>query len=239
VLCKLLVKSSSPILSSSSPILRVQISYFLRPTCLKCLYFIMYLNWAIKDYNHILFGFEGAHIAVRDQKFALAVESCLKSTVLAFCCHDNHDQRLLLQFLRQCTDRVPSIIVSRFLVCQLNVFFLVVERIIHGCEWISNFSLSVQLDISEVNTAYRGYYMAAGWYEFYLRVLKVSLRYFQHEKIKFVSPSGHVMFCLLYRYWWNFHLKDNFFYSFSKQQKVVIYCKLPVTEMLLNLDIKL
>lgn len=57
----------------------------------------------------------GAHIAVRDQKFALAVESCLKSTVLAFCCHDNHDQRVLLQFLRQCTDRVPSIIVSRFL----------------------------------------------------------------------------------------------------------------------------
>ena len=23
-------------------------------------------------------------------------------------------------------------------------------------------------------------------------------RYFQHEKIKFVSPSGHVMFCLFY-----------------------------------------
>ena len=23
---------------------------------------------------------------------------------------------------------------------------------------------------------------------------------FQHKKIKFVSPSGHVMFCLLYRY---------------------------------------
>ena len=50
---------------------------------------------------------------------------------------------------------------------------------------------------------YRGYYMAARGYEFYLRVLQVSLtseRYFQHEKIKFVSPSGHVMFCLLYRY---------------------------------------
>ena len=25
-------------------------------------------------------------------------------------------------------------------------------------------------------------------------------RYFQHLKIKFVSPSGHEMFCLLYRY---------------------------------------
>jgi len=47
--------------------------------------------------------------------------------------------------------------------------------------------------------------MAARRYEFYLRVLKKYLtselservRYFQHEKIKFVSPSGHVMFCLL------------------------------------------
>ena len=41
--------------------------------------------------------------------------------------------------------------------------------------------------------------MAAREYEFYLRVLKVSLtreRYFQHSEIKLVSPSGHVMFCL-------------------------------------------
>ena len=27
-----------------------------------------------------------------------------------------------------------------------------------------------------------------------------SERYFQHEEVKFVSPSGHVMFCLFYRY---------------------------------------
>ena len=42
---------------------------------------------------------------------------------------------------------------------------------------------------------YRGYFMAARGYKFYLRVLKVSLT----KKIKFVSPSGHEMFCLLYR----------------------------------------
>ena len=42
--------------------------------------------------------------------------------------------------------------------------------------------------------------MAAWGYEFYLVVLKVSLtrsltreRYFQHSKIKFVSPRGHVI----------------------------------------------
>ena len=45
-------------------------------------------------------------------------------------------------------------------------------------------------DISKFEN--RGYFMAARGYEFYLRVL--------HEKIKFVSPSGHKMFCLLYRY---------------------------------------
>ena len=35
--------------------------------------------------------------------------------------------------------------------------------------------------------------MAAWGYEFYLLVLKVSLSKVQHEKIKFVSPSAHVI----------------------------------------------
>ena len=43
------------------------------------------------------------------------------------------------------------------------------------------------------------------WYEFYLRLLKVSLT--SERYLKFVSPSGHVMFCLCYRYRWNFHIK--------------------------------
>ena len=41
---------------------------------------------------------------------------------------------------------------------------------------------------------YRGYYMAAWRYEISLRVLK---------KRNFVSPSGHVMFYLLYKHQWN------------------------------------
>ena len=46
--------------------------------------------------------------------------------------------------------------------------------------------------------------MTAWGYEFYLLVLKVSLIqrsiqvYFQHEKIKFVSPSGHVISSIYY-----------------------------------------
>ena len=45
--------------------------------------------------------------------------------------------------------------------------------------------------------------MAAWGYEFYLLVLKVSLtreRDFQHEKIKFVSPSVHVISSISYSY---------------------------------------
>ena len=46
-------------------------------------------------------------------------------------------------------------------------------------------------------------------------------RYFQHEKIKFVSPSGHVMFCLFYRYWWNSYIKHNFFFIHFRNSKIV------------------
>ena len=87
--------------------------------------------------------------------------------------------------------------------------------------------------------------MATRGYEFYLQVLKVSLtsewseqegeKYFQHEKIKFVSPSGHVMFCLFNRYWWNSYI--NYLFKFILKQlnsaiKVVTYRKIPVTKML-------
>ena len=46
----------------------------------------------------------------------------------------------------------------------------------------------------------RGYYMAARRYEISLRK---RVKYSQHEKRNFVSPSGHVMFYLLYKYQWN------------------------------------
>ena len=48
--------------------------------------------------------------------------------------------------------------------------------------------------ISSVSINYTEHYMAAWGYEFYLLLLKVSLTlYFQHSKIKFVSPRGHVI----------------------------------------------
>ena len=68
---------------------------------------------------------------------------------------------------------------------------------------------------------HRGYYMAARGYEFYLRVLKVSL----------TSERS------------DFYIKKVFFNSFSKQQnsaiKVVTYRKMPVRTMLWNSDMKL
>ena len=67
---------------------------------------------------------------------------------------------------------------------------------------------------------HRGYYMAARRYEISLRVLKIfhewaqrtSEIFFQHEKRNFVSPSGHVIFYLLYKHQWN--TKPFHFYSF-------------------------
>ena len=55
--------------------------------------------------------------------------------------------------------------------------------------------------------------MAAWRYEISLRVLKNISRVFQHEKRNFVSPSGHVMFYLLYKHQWNtkpFHFNSFF-----------------------------
>ena len=54
--------------------------------------------------------------------------------------------------------------------------------------------------------------MPARGYEFYLQVFNSISRYqVEHEKIKFVSTSGHVIFCLLCR-----HTNDDIFDDFPK-----------------------
>ena len=52
--------------------------------------------------------------------------------------------------------------------------------------------------------------MTACGYEFYLRVFNSTSRV-EHEKIKFISTSGHVIFCLLH-----IHTNDDFFDDFPK-----------------------
>ena len=52
---------------------------------------------------------------------------------------------------------------------------------------------------------YREYYMPARGYEYYLRVLNSichSGYRVEHERIQFVSTSGLIIFCLLYRHRW-------------------------------------
>jgi len=54
--------------------------------------------------------------------------------------------------------------------------------------------------------------MPARGYEFYLRVLRSLVRYrVEHEKIKFISTSGHLIFCLLYK-----HTNNDVFDDFPK-----------------------
>ena len=64
-----------------------------------------------------------------------------------------------------------------------------------------NYKLYLHLSCLNV---YRGYYMAARGCEFYLRVLTGSL----------ASERS-----LLYRYWWNVHIKYNFFIHFRNRKK--------------------
>ena len=70
-----------------------------------------------------------------------------------------------------------------------------------------------------VSHIYRGYYMTARGYEFYIRVFnsicrveheKIKCRV-EHEKIKFISTSGHVIFCSLHK-----HTNDDIFDDFPK-----------------------
>ena len=54
--------------------------------------------------------------------------------------------------------------------------------------------------------------MTARGYEFYLRVFhSISRCRVEHEKIKFISTSGHVIFCLLHK-----HTNDDVFSDFPK-----------------------
>ena len=58
------------------------------------------------------------------------------------------------------------------------------------CVWLS-LSIDSERSISDMHI-HRGYHMPARRYEFYLRV--------ELEKIKFISISGYVIFCLLYKH---------------------------------------
>ena len=56
-------------------------------------------------------------IKLKDAKWAIAVEQCLKRLIEAFACHDGHDMMLLKSIFkkyRSNKERTPLIIVSSF-----------------------------------------------------------------------------------------------------------------------------
>ena len=68
-----------------------------------------------KKFHNKPVGPLGSFITVKDIKWTKAVEQCIKATMCAYACHDNHDMLLLKDiFKRTCSGRYPSIIVSMF-----------------------------------------------------------------------------------------------------------------------------
>ncbi|BFY99906.1 hypothetical protein BsWGS_02945 [Bradybaena similaris] len=56
----------------------------------------------------------GACFDLLDQKWALAIECCLKGLVISFVCHDHHDEKLLEEIFKSFRGGRPTIITSAF-----------------------------------------------------------------------------------------------------------------------------
>ena len=132
--------------------------------------------------------------------------------------------QLKILFSKQCfIGRIMLLIIQHM--CQLNVWdvqnrpsdfgrFLTMFRRLPN---VLTIMTTLELLRSYIN---RGYYMAARRYEishecwkiFHEWVPRTSEMFLQHEKKNFISPSGHVMFYLLYKHQWN--TKPFHFHSF-------------------------
>ena len=57
------------------------------------------------------------YLKLKDVRWALGVEVCLKSHIYSFCCHDYHDAQVLRQIMARVippNGRQPSIITAKF-----------------------------------------------------------------------------------------------------------------------------
>ncbi|XP_020639932.3 structural maintenance of chromosomes protein 6 isoform X1 [Pogona vitticeps] len=83
-----------------------------------------------KQFRYKPIGPIGAFIHLKDAELALAVESCLKNLVLAFCCDNHKDERLLQELMsRFCQQGFrPQIIVNRF---RSNVYDVRPRAVVH------------------------------------------------------------------------------------------------------------
>ncbi|KAJ7341459.1 hypothetical protein JRQ81_005573 [Phrynocephalus forsythii] len=83
-----------------------------------------------KQFKYKPIGPIGAFIHLKDAELALAVESCLKNLVLAFCCDNHKDERLLQELMSKfCQPGFrPQIIVNRF---RNNIYDVRSRAVVH------------------------------------------------------------------------------------------------------------
>ena len=67
-----------------------------------------------------------------------------------------------------------------------------------GRKSTDNYLIAGEMDRGSAKNKYKKWRILHG--RAGIRMLSSSERYFQHEKIKLVSPSDHIMLCLFYRY---------------------------------------
>ncbi|XP_025065793.1 structural maintenance of chromosomes protein 6-like isoform X1 [Alligator sinensis] len=86
-------------------------------------------------FKHKPVGPVGAFIRLKDAELALAVESCLKNLLLAFCCDNHNDERTLLTLMSGCyaSGIRPQIIVNRF----RDEIYEVTQRAVYHSEFPS------------------------------------------------------------------------------------------------------
>ncbi|XP_074919764.1 structural maintenance of chromosomes protein 6 isoform X2 [Chelonoidis abingdonii] len=86
-------------------------------------------------FKHKPIGPLGAFISLKDAELTLAVETCLKSLLQAFCCDNHHDERMLQTLMSKfySSGYRPQIIVSRF----RNEVYDVRPRAVHHPEFPS------------------------------------------------------------------------------------------------------
>ena len=68
-------------------------------------------------YGFITNSFPGMYLKLKDVRWALGVEVCLKSHLYSFCCHDYHDAQVLRRIIGRIfppNARQPSIITAKF-----------------------------------------------------------------------------------------------------------------------------
>lgn len=121
-----------------------------------CQYFVLEHCRAFPEVSNKLFLFStGAHLKLKDPRWALAVETCLRGLCWAFCVDNIADQRVLEKIFSQVGGRKPTIITSKFLVSRLcwslAVRTFVCRRLCVPSDQHSRFCFIIQPHVHDVS----------------------------------------------------------------------------------------